>query len=150
MNDFSRQTEEFLKAAKEARIPEPVKAMVSEGLVSSRKAFDVATAAARDNVRTAETVMASVQSGAKSLSEKLIENTTENTEALFAAAQKIAKAQTLPEAAQLQAEFVKTQMTTATAQTQEFFKLSAEISKAMFTEMQAAASKSLEQFRNVR
>ncbi|NOU07048.1 MAG: phasin [Hyphomicrobiaceae bacterium] len=150
MNDFSRQTEDFLKAAKEARIPEPMKAMVAEGLVSSRKAFDVATAAARDNARHAETVLASVSTGAKSLNEKLIENTTANTEALFAAAQKIAKAQTLPEAAQLQAEFVKTQFTTAAAQTQEFFKLSAEISKSMFTEMQAATAKSLEQFRNVR
>ena len=150
MNDFSRQTEEFLKAAKEARIPEPMKAMVSEGLVSTQKAFDVATATAREHVKTAETVMQSVQSGAKSLSDKLIANTTQNTEALFQAAQKIAKAQTVPEAAQLQAEFVKSQFTIAAQQSQEFFQLSAELTKSMFADMQAAATKSFEQFRNVR
>jgi hypothetical protein len=143
--DFSRQAEDMMKAAKDMRIPDNVQAFAQEGVQNSHKAFVQASTVAKEGAKAAEEVMLKVQSGAKSISEKVLLNTTSNTEAVFAAASEIFKAKTLPEAARLQAEFVRNQFSVAGAQTQELFKLSTEIAKATFDHMNAATAKTMTQ-----
>ena len=63
------------------------------------------------------------------------------------AAQAIARAKTLPEAARLQADFVQQQATAATAQTKELLELSAKVTKQTFESVNAAAAKSFEQMK---
>ena len=75
-------------------------------------------------------------------------NANANTEALFDAAQAIARAKTLPEAARLQADFVQQQTAAASAQTKEFFELSSKVAKQTFETMNAAAAKTFEQLNN--
>jgi hypothetical protein len=89
--------------------------------------------------------MLKVQTGAKTIGEKVLHNTTSNAEAVFAAASEIMKAKTLPEAARLQAEFMRNQFTVAGTQTQELFKLSTEIAKTTFDHMNSVTAKSFEQ-----
>lgn len=146
-NDFARTAEDMLKAAKEARIPAEVQAFVSQGVAQSRKAYDTASAAALEQARTAETVLASVQSGAKSIGDQILANSTANTEAFFAAAGQFAKASTLPEVAKLQAEFVKAQMTKAVAQSQELFALTTSVTKSTLENVQAATTKAMNDVR---
>jgi hypothetical protein len=143
--DFTRQAEDMMKAAKDMRIPDNVQAFAQEGVQKSHQAFVQATSVAKENAKAAEAVMLKVQSGAKTISEKVLNNTTSNAEAVFAAASEIMKAKTLPEAARLQAEFVRNQFSVAGAQSQELFKLSTEIAKAAFEQMNAVTAKSFEQ-----
>jgi len=145
MNEqFTRQAEQFFSAAKEARLPENVQAMMVDGVTKSREAYEKATTVAKDQVKVAEEILLAGQAGAKSIGSKLIENTTVNAEAAFEAAQAIARARTLPEAARLQAEFMQKQMATAGAQTRELFELSSRIAQQTFASFNAAATKSFD------
>lgn len=145
MNEqFTRQAEQFFSAAKEARVPENVQAMMADGVAKTREAYEKATTVAKDQAQVAEEMLLAGQAGAKSIGSKLIENTVTNAEAAFDAAQAIARARTLPEAARLQAEFMQKQMATAGAQTRELFELSSRIAQQTFASFNAAATKSFE------
>jgi hypothetical protein len=142
--DFTRQAEDMMKAAKDMRIPDNVQAFAQEGVQNSHKAFVQVSTVAKESAKAAEEVMLKVQTGAKTISEKVLHNATSNTEAVFAAASEIMKAKTLPEAARLQAEFVRNQFSVAGAQSQELFKLSTEMAKSAFDQMNAATAKTME------
>jgi len=145
MNEqFTRQAEQFFSAAKEARVPENVQAMMVDGVAKTREAYEKASSVAKDQAKVAEEMLLAGQAGAKSIGSKLIENTAINAEAAFEAAQAIARARTLPEAARLQAEFVQKQMATAGAQTRELFELSSRIAQQTLASFNTAAAKSFE------
>ncbi|MGD9801785.1 MAG: phasin family protein [Hyphomicrobiaceae bacterium] len=145
MNEqFTRQAEQFFSAAKDARVPENVQAMMADGVAKTREAYEKATSVAKDQAKVAEEILLAGQAGAKSIGSKLIENTVQNAEAAFDAAQAIARARTLPEAARLQAEFMQKQMATAGVQTREFFELSSRIAQQTFASFNAAATKSFD------
>lgn len=147
--DFSRQTEDFFKAAREARIPDNVQAMIEDGVARSRKAVDGLAVAAKDGADVAEEVITSVQSGVKTIGTKLIDNTRTNTEALLNATADIARAKSLPEAARLQAEFMRSQIATASAQTQELMQLYASFTKATIEQMNTAATRAFDRARKI-
>ncbi|MGE0767436.1 MAG: phasin family protein [Hyphomicrobiaceae bacterium] len=145
MNEqFTRQAEQFFSAAKDARVPENVQAMMSDGVAKTREAYEKASTVAKDQAKVAEEIMLAGQAGAKSIGSKLIENTVMNADAAFDAAQAIVRASTLPEAARIQAEFMQKQMATAGAQTRELFELSSRIYQQTFQSFNAAATKSFE------
>ena len=145
MNEiFTRQAEQFFNATKGMHMPENVQAMVSDGVAKTRDAFEKATHAATDQAKAAEEVMLAGQAGAKSLGSKLVENTKTNAQAAFDAAQAIAKAGSIPEAARIQAEFMQRQMAVAGAQTRELFELSTRIAQQTFATFNTVAAKSFE------
>ena len=145
MNEqFTRQAEQFFSAAKDARVPENVQAMMVDGVTKTREVYAKAASVAQDQAKVAEEIMLAGQAGARSLGSKLIENTVSNAEAAFDAAQAIARARTLPEAARLQAEFMQKQMAAAGAQTREFFELSSRIAQQTLATFNSAATKSFE------
>lgn len=147
MNDFSRQASDMFNAAKEARIPENVQHVAEEAVSKTREAYQKLSVVAKDQAKVVEDVMLAAQAGAKAFGEKVLHNTTVNTEAAFDAAQAIVRAKTLPEAARLQADYVQQQMTVAGAQTKELFELSTKIAKQTFEQVNAAASKTFEQMK---
>ena len=148
MNEqFTRQAQEIFNAAKDARIPENVQAFAEESVAKTRDAYQKLNTAAKDNAKVMEEVMLSAQAGARTLGEKIITNTTTNTEAVFDAAQALARARTLPEAARLQADFMQQQMAAASAQTKELFELSTHFARQAFESMNAATTKTFEQFK---
>lgn len=146
MNEqFTRQAQEMFNVAKDARIPENFQAIAEDGVAKSREAFQKLNAAAQENAKTTEEVMLAAHAGSKAIGEKVMTNAAANTAALFDAAQAIARAKTLPEAARLHADYVQQQTTVASAQTKELFELSTKVAKQTFETMNAAAAKSFEQ-----
>ncbi|MGE0700525.1 MAG: phasin family protein [Hyphomicrobiaceae bacterium] len=145
MNEqFTRQTEQFFKAAQDVRVPENVQAMLADGVAKTREAYEKATSVAKDQAKVAEELMLAGQAGAKSIGAKMIENTAVNAEAAFDAAQAMARAKSLPDAARVQAEFMQKQMAVAGAQTRELFELSTRIAQQAFQSFNMVAAKSFE------
>lgn len=145
--DVARQTEEFLKAAREARIPEGVQAIAEDTLTKTREAYGRMSAVMKDGARAAEDVFLASHAGARVIGEKVLSNTAVNTEAAFEAAQAMARAKTLAEVAQLQASFMQRQMAMAGEQTKELFELSTRVAKQTFDTFGAAAAKSVDRMK---
>lgn len=149
MNEqFTSQAQEMFSAAKEARIPENVQAMAEESVARSRETYQKINAAAKDGVKMFEEVITTAQAGARALGEKVLTNTAVNAEAAFDAAQAIARARTLPEAARLQADFLQQQLAAASAQAKELFELSTKVAQQTFERMNSAASRTSAHFKN--
>ena len=148
MNEqFTRQAQDILAAAKDARIPENVQAFAEESVAKTREAYNKLRNVAKDNVKVLEEVMLATHAGAKAIGEKVLQNSVVNTEAAFDAAQAIARAKTFPEAARLQANFVQQQLAVASSQTKELFELSTKVAKQTFETLNVAATKSFEQIK---
>lgn len=142
---FTRQAQDMFAAAKDARIPENLQHFAEESVTKTRDAFHKFNASAKDNAKVLEDVVLASTAGNKAISEKLFANAVTNTEAMFEAAQAMAKAKTMPEAAQIQAKFLQQQMTIAGTQTKELFELSTKVAKQTFEMMNQAASKTFDQ-----
>jgi phasin len=148
MNEhFTRQAQDMFNAAKDVRIPENVQAFAEDSVLKTREAYQKMNTAAKDSVKVMEEVMLAAQAGAKAIGEKVLQNTTVNTEAVFDAAQAIARARTLPEAARLQADFVQQQLAAAGAQSRELLELSTKVAKQTFDTVNAAATKTFDQIK---
>lgn len=145
MNEhFTRQAEQFFNAAKEARVPENVQAMVADGVSKTREVYEKAASVARDQAKVAEDMVLNGQASAKNLGSKLIENAVANTEAAFEAAQAMARARSLPEAAKIQADFMQRQMALAGQQTREFFEISTRMAQETMQSLNSAAQRSMD------
>ena len=145
MNDqFTRQAQEMFSAAKDARIPENIQALAEDSVNKSREFYQKLNVTAKDNVNAVEEFMLASHAGAKSVTEKIMQNVAANTESVFDAAQAIARAKTLPEATRLQADFFQQQMATATQQTKELFELSSKVAKQTFESINKATSASVD------
>lgn len=147
MNDFTRQTQEFFSAAKDARIPEQVQAIAEDSVSKARETYDKFSSVAKDNAKVLEEVAAAAFAGAKSIGDKVLKNTETNTEAAFEAAQALARARTLPELVRLQSSFIQQQLATAGAQSKELFELSTKVAQQTFENLNSAASKSFEKIK---
>ena len=148
MNEqIKRQAEEFLNAAKAAKIPENVQAIAEEGVTRSKEAFDTLTAAAKDQAKAAEELALATQASFKTISNKLFDNTAANAEATFDAARSIARAGSVPEALRLQVEFFQRQFAVAGAQTKELFELSTRVATQTFETVSETATKTVEKAR---
>lgn len=147
MNDFTRQTQEFFSAAKEARIPEQVQVIAEDSVAKARETYGKLTTVARDGVKVLEEVIDTAQAGAKTIGDKVLKNTESNTEAVFDAAQAIARAKTLPELIRLQTAFVQQQLTAAGTQSKELFDLSTKVAQQTFESLNSAATKTFEQMK---
>jgi len=138
---------DFYNAARNGRIPENLQAFAEDSVLRTREAYQKINSAAKDGAKVMEEVMLAAHAGAKAIGEKVLHNTAVNTEAAFEAAQAIARARTLPEAARLQADFVQQQLAAAGAQSRELFELSTKFVKQTFETMSTAAGKSFEQMK---
>ncbi len=148
MNEqFSRQAQDMLRAAQDGRIPETMQAMAEDGVAKTREAYQKIQSATKDNAKVVEEFVLAAQASAKAIGDKVIENTTANTEAVFDAAQAIARARSLPEAARLQADFMQQQMAAASSQTKELFELSTRVTRQAIEGVNAAASRSFDQLK---
>lgn len=148
MNEqFTRQAQDMFNAAKDARIPENVQAFAEESVAKTREAYVKFSAVAKDGAKVLEDVMLAGHAGAKAIGEKVLHNTSINTEAAFDAAQAIARARSVPEAFRLQANFFQQQLAVAGAQTKELFELSSKVARQTLETVNAAAAKSFEQMK---
>lgn len=147
-DQFTRQVQEILAAAKDARIPENVKALAEDSVAKTREAYSRMSSAARDSAKIFENVVVSAQAGVNSIGEKVLRNTETNTEAIFDAAQAISRAGTLPEIVRLQTSFVQKQLAAASAQTKELVELSMKVTQQTFATLNSATTEAFDQFKN--
>jgi phasin len=148
MNEqFTRQAQDMFRAAQDGKIPEQFQAMAEDGVAKTREALHKLQSATKDNVKVVEEFVLAAQAGAKAIGDKVIENTTANTEAAFDAAQAIARARSIPEAARLQADFMQQQMAAASTQTKELLELSTRFTRQAFESVNAAAARSFDTFK---
>jgi phasin len=145
MNEqFTRQAQDMFRAAQDGKIPETFQAMAEDGVAKTREAYQKLQCATKDNVKAVEEMVMAAQAGARVIGEKVIHNTAVNTEAAFDAAQAMARARSLPEAARLQADFVQQQWAIAGSQTKELLELSSKMARQALESMNAAATRSFD------
>lgn len=145
MNEqFTRQAQDMFKAANDAKIPEQFQAIAEDGVTKTREAYHKIQGAAKDNAKVVEEVVMATQAGMKAIGDKVLTNTVANAEAAFDAAQALARARSIPEAARLQADFMQQQFAIAGSQTKELFELSNRIARHTIETMNAAATRSFD------
>lgn len=138
--EFAKQTEEFFRAATSMSMPENLKTFAEDSVAKSRETCEKMTAAARDAGNAFSKAGETTSEGMREMSEKALANFAKNTTAAFDAAEAVMRAKSLPEAAQLQAEFVRSQMAKANEQTRELLELSARITRTAFETFSSAAA----------
>ncbi|MEM7774822.1 MAG: phasin family protein [Pseudomonadota bacterium] len=148
MNEqFARQAQEMFNMGKNVQIPENMQQLAEDSVQKTRESYQRFNDAAKDSVKVFEEMMLASHAGVKAISEKMIHNSSVNTEAAFDAATAIARAKSVPEAARLQADFMQQQAAVASAQAKELFELSAKVTQQTFESINQATTKSFEQFK---
>jgi hypothetical protein len=145
---LTRRAQEMLSAAMVGHIPENVRAIAEDSIAKTRTSYTKINSVTKDSVKALEDIFDAAHSGAKMISEKILRNTEENVEAALDAAEDIARAKTLPEAATLQANFMRRQLALVGTQTQEIFEISAKVAQQAIESMNSARTTTYENFRN--
>ena len=141
-NDFNAQADEFLRTAADVKVPESVQHFAEDSVAKTREAYSKITVAAQDAQKAMAEVAGATTQGAKTLGEKVLANYAANTEAMFDAAEAIARSRSVPEALKLQTSFMQQQMAKSSEQTREFFELSAKLAQQTFATFNSVATKS--------
>jgi len=141
---LTRRTQDMIDAVKDGRIPPNVRAIAEGGVAKTRMTYSKMNSMTKDGMKAFEDVIDTAHSGAKIIGEKILSNTEASVEAALDAAQAVARAKSLPEAASLQANFMQQQLTLAGAQAKEIFDLSAKVAQQTFESMNSARMKALE------
>jgi hypothetical protein len=131
------------KMFKDARVPEQVQAIAQEGVAKSRELYAKSSAAAQESAKLLTEVAETAWSSTKVLNDKILQNVAANTEAMFDAAQAIAKAGSVPEAMKLHGQFLQQLVATSSTQAKEFYDLSTRATQHLVETVQAAAGKSI-------
>lgn len=138
--EFAKQTEEFFRAATSVGMPESLKALAEDSVAKSRETCEKFAAAARDASNAFSKVGETTSEGIREIGEKALANFSKNTTAAFDAAEAVMRAKSLPEAAQLQVDFVRSQLAKSNEQAREMLELSARIGRQAFETFASAAS----------
>lgn len=145
--NFARQAEAFMDAARDGRVPEGVQAVAQEGIARTREAYETAAAASQAAGKAFGEVAEVAGKGALTLAETAAKNVSANVEAAFAAASRVAQARTFPEAARLQVEFAQNQLVKTGEQGRAFLELSAKVARDTIESMTVATEKCLDGLR---
>ena len=124
-----RQARDVLTAVAKSEVPAEVQVLAQESVAKARDAYTKWNAGAEKSATALQELIHLAQSSAKSVGERALGNVLANTEAAFDAAGQLARARTLQEAVQLQAEFVQTQMGVAGGQGKALFELTLKVAK---------------------
>jgi len=150
MNEqLTRHAHEMFSAAREARIPENVQALAEESVVKAREAYAKMNVVGKEGAKVLEEIVLATHSGAKAIGEKVFEHSAANAKLAFDAAQAVARAKTVQEAAKLQTEYIHRQFAAIVEQTTDLFQLSTKVSWQTFDSFNSAATKTFEQLKNV-
>ena len=132
--------EQFLK---DAHLPENVQALAQQSVAKTQEFYTKGAAAAQESAKVLTEVIETAWGSTKMLNEKLVQNLSANIDASFAAAHAIAKAQSLPDAFKLQAEFFQKLTAQTTEQTKEYFDLSTRATQHVLEQVQAATTRAM-------
>ena len=124
-----QQARDVLTAVAKSEVPAEMQVLAQDSVAKARDAYAKWNAGAEKGARALEELIHLAQAGTKSVGDKALGNVLVNTEAAFDAADRLARAKTLQEAVQLQADFVQTQLGIAGAQGKALFELTLKVAK---------------------
>jgi hypothetical protein len=124
--------------------PAGVQIAAEQSVARFRDLYLQSMATAQGSAKVFAEVAETTWGGAKLLNDKLIQNMTANTEAAFSAAESIARARSLPEAARLQGDFLQMLLIVTGEQMKEFVDLSARVAQHVLETTQVAARRSIQ------
>lgn len=133
------QANQALATLANAEVPAELRAIAQQGVTKARDTYAVWAAATRAGVNALEEIAGIAHAAAWTVGEKVAGQVATNTEAAFAAAEKIARAGTVAEAAKLQAEFAQDRLAAAGVQGKELIELTAKVAQEATTAVNAAA-----------
>src|SRR3982751_2963267 len=102
------------------QVPEEMRNMAERSLTQARQAMDNFLGAARRTAETVEQTTDKVQAGAKDMAKKTLSSAEQNIRTSLDYAERLVRAKDLQEAAQIQSEFVRSQVEAMQAQMKEF------------------------------
>ena len=144
MNDqFAKQAQDFMKAAQGIQMPTNIQSMNGDAVKQARESYARPEVISRDITKAMEEVSTTAQKSSLILSDKVTNNLKENTEAVMEAVNKIASAQSLPEAIAAQTEFVQSQMAKAGEQSKVLYELGSKVAKDAADQWSKAATKAM-------
>ena len=139
--EFAQQARDMLAAASRTEVPAELRAVGQDSVAKAREACATWHAAAEKGAKAIEDVLLVAQSNAKLVSRKIADNAVANTNAALEAAEQLAGAKTLQEAAQLQAKFVQAQMGVLGEQANALLESSLKVAKQAADTFVGAAAK---------
>ena len=131
------------------RLPQHLQTMIAGGVGNSRTSYDKAAQYAKNNLKTADNIIAAAQTSGKEIGEKVLALAEINVRAAFEAAAAFSRARTLPELARLQANFAQQQLAVAHAQSQDLLQLYAQLAQQTFANINSAVAKNFEQLQKI-
>ena len=101
------------------QVPEEMRTMAERSLTQTRQALDSFLGAARRTAETMEQTTEKVQAGAKDMAQRTLSLAEQNIRTSLDYAERLVRAKDLQEAAQIQSEFVRSQVEAMQAQMKE-------------------------------
>src|SRR5215210_3304844 len=102
------------------QVPEEMRTMAERSVTQTRQALDSFLGAARRTAETMEQTTDKVQAGAKDMAQRTLSSAEQNIRTSLDYAERLVRAKDLQEAAQIQSEFVRSQVEAMQAQMKEF------------------------------
>lgn len=149
IDKVNQQAQEMLEAVAKLEVPAKVRAMAEESVTKAREVNAKWNKASSIGASVLEETVLATQAGFKRVAETVVANTMANTEAAFDAAQRLAKAKSLAEVAQIQAEFAQAQLAKAGEQAKTLLELSAHAAKETNDVLSAIANKAVEDLKKL-
>jgi hypothetical protein len=126
-----------------AAVPEALQVAARDSVARSREMYRQGLAAAQGGAKVMAEVAETTWGSAKLLNDRIIQNVAANAEAVFRAAEAMAGAASLPEAARLQGELVCLLLVASGEQMKEFADLSVRAAQHVLETAQDAAARSM-------
>ncbi|MEM7619129.1 MAG: phasin family protein [Pseudomonadota bacterium] len=145
MQEYAKQAEEMIKKTQEMVMPEGVQKAMEENMNKTRDAYSKFSEMTEDATKAFEDVYTTAQQGTKEIADTLIAQTSENTKAAFAVAEAILQTKSVPEAAQIQAEFMKQQFEKLSEQSKEIYEISSKITADTAKSFNTATTQAFQQ-----
>ncbi len=149
IDKVSKQAQEMFEAAVNLEVPPKIRAMAEESVAKAREANAKWNAASSTGATALEKTVLATQASFKTVAEKVMANTMANAEAAFDAAQKLARAKSLTEVAQIQAAFAQEQVAKAGEQAKALLELSTKAAKETNDTLTAIAAKAVEDLKKL-
>jgi len=127
--EIARQVRDMVAAAAKTEVPAQVRAIGQESVAKARETCARWSIALEQGARALEEVVLAAQANAKTVVRRIAEDVLANTSSALDAAEQLVDAKTLPEAAQLQAKFVQTQVNVMGEQGKALLELSLKVAK---------------------
>jgi phasin len=144
---FKKASADFEAMARDATVPESVRALAEKTVTQTREAYEKAKDALEDAVDALERSFDAAGQGAAAFNRKLIDITQRNLNSGFDLAKKLAGAKNLAEIVELQSAFIRQQFDAMASQAGEIRALSTKIAADASEPIKAQVSRTMDKVR---